>query len=288
MTTSRAASGSRGAVRRNLGTASALSWGLLILLLSACRPSAEGRSDSIILAGSTSVQPFAELLAEEYARQHPEAPVINIQGGGSTAGVQAALTHTADIGMSSRLLKESEEAQGLVTQPIAYDAIAVVAHLSNPVDGLTSEQVRRIFTGDIRNWREVGGEDRAIVVITREEGSGTRGAFEEILMGEAMITDLALRQDSNGAVRVIVNSDPAAIGYMSLGIVGDLVKPLALDGVYPTVQAAVGGEYFLVRPFLFLWLGQLSPPAREFVEFVLFPEAQALLAGEGLIPVPET
>lgn len=262
-------------------------WCALTTSLGACAPSSEGSAGGIILAGSTSVQPFAELLAEEYAREHPSEPVINIQGGGSTAGIEAALSGTADVGMSSRALREAELAQGLSRQPIAYDAIAVVVHLDNPVSSLTSEQVRQIFAGELTNWNQLGGPERPITLITREEGSGTRGAFEELLMQDSRISDRALRQDSNGAVRVIVHSDPAAIGYMSLGIVGTFVKPVALDGVQPTTRAAIEGQYPLVRPFLFVWRGELSPPARRFVDYCLSPSAQAILSGEGLIPVEE-
>lgn len=264
----------------------ALLLGLAAGSVAGCGPSASSAGGGdLSIAGSTSVQPFAELLAEEYARQHPDAPVVNIQGGGSTAGIEAALSGTADIGMSSRALKESELAQGLVRQPIAYDAIAVVVHPSNPISELTSEQVRQVFSGEIDNWSALGGSDHAITLVVREEGSGTRGAFDELMMEDTKISVRALRQDSNGAVRVIVNSDPNAVGYMSLGIVGDWVKPVTLDGIAPTVEASMAGEYFLVRPFLFTWLGQLSEPAQRFLDYCLTPEAQAILSLEGLIPV---
>lgn len=244
-------------------------------------------ASGIILAGSTSVQPFAELLAEDYERRFPSEPIVNVQGGGSTAGIEAALSHTADIGMSSRPLKPKELEAGLAAQPIAYDAIAVVVHPSNPVSELSAAEVRAIFAGEITSWNQVGGEDREIVIVTREEGSGTRGAFEELVMEGQRITPLALRQDSNGAVRVIVSSDPAAIGYISLGIVGEVVKPVALDGVVPTASAAISGEYPLVRPFLFVLNGEPTDDAREFIGFVLSPESQAILGHEGLIPVED-
>ena len=253
--------------------------------LSGCARAANASGSGIVLAGSTSVQPFAELLAEDYARRFPDAPVINVQGGGSTAGIEAALSHTADLGMSSRDLKDSEKAQGLIPVAIAHDAIAIVVHPSNPVQALTSDQVRRIFDGEISDWSQVGGLKGRIVVVTREEGSGTRGAFEELLMKESRITDAALRQDSNGAVRVIVGSDPAAIGYMSLGIVGSIVKTVSLDGVMPTPQTALSGRYALVRPFLFVHVGQSRPEVQRFVDYVLSPPGQAVLANEGLIPV---
>ena len=260
----------------------------LLLLFEGCARSSRSETTNIILAGSTSVQPFAELLAEDFAHRYPDGPVINVQGGGSTAGIEAALTHTADIGMSSRNLKEDEQNAGLTPKPIAYDAIAIVVNLGNPVSALTSEQVRAIFSGQITNWRQVGGEDRPIVIVTREEGSGTRGAFEEMLMKGERISDLALRQDSNGAVRVIVSSDRAAIGYISLGIVGNVVKPVALDGISPSVEAVLAGQYPLVRPFLFVLNGQPSPPVQRFIDFVLSADAQAILAKEGLIPVEQS
>ncbi|MGQ9553280.1 MAG: phosphate ABC transporter substrate-binding protein [Anaerolineae bacterium] len=260
----------------------------MLTSLIGCAHSPRSEAAGIILAGSTSVQPFAELLAEDFAHRYPDSPIINVQGGGSTAGIEAALTHTADIGMSSRDLKEKERGAGLTSEPIAYDAIAIVVHLDNPVSALTSEQVRAIFSGRIGNWRQVGGEDRPIIIITREEGSGTRGAFEEMLMKGERISDLALRQDSNGAVRVIVSSDRAAIGYISLGIVGNVVKPVALDGVLPSVEAALAGQYPLVRPFLFVLNGQPSRPAQRFIDFVLSADAQAILAKEGLIPVKQS
>ncbi|MHB0878301.1 MAG: phosphate ABC transporter substrate-binding protein [Anaerolineae bacterium] len=256
----------------------------LVMPTSACafrRSEASG----LVVAGSTSVQPFAELLAEQYARQHPGEPPINVQGGGSTAGIEAVQTSAADIGMSSRDLKDAERAVGLLEQPIAYDAIAIVVHPSNPVRALTSEQVRAIFSGDITSWAQVGGPDTPIIVVTREEGSGTRGAFEEMLMEGQRITDLALRQDSNGAVRVIVSSDKAAIGYMSLGIIGGVVTPVALDGVVPTVEAALAGQYLLVRPFLFVFSQAPGGEARAFLDYCLSLEGQDTLQHEGLIPV---
>jgi len=260
-----------------------LSFITTLLLLGCCR--VEGSEGGLTLAGSTSVQPFAEMLAEEYMRKHPGSPPINVQGGGSSAGIQAAETGTADIGMSSRNLKDKELALGLKPIAIAKDAIAIIVNPSNPVCELSLEQVRRIFTGEIINWREVGGKDAPIVLITREEGSGTRGAFEEMVMKGSPISLRALRQDSNGAVRVIVASDPNAIGYISLGIVNEQVKALRLDGVEASVGSVKRGEYSLVRPFLFVIKGEPKGLAKDFIEFVLSPEAQELLAKEGLVGI---
>lgn len=258
--------------------------GLLLTLpaLGGCRR--EAGVHTVTLAGSTSVQPFAELLAEVFMSRHPEISV-NVQGGGSSAGIEAALTGAADIGMSSRHLQPAEEAR---VRPvlIARDAVAVVVHPSNPVAELTREQVRDIFAGRIRNWSQVGGPARPIHVILREEGSGTRASFEEMIMEDAEPDPRALVQDSNGAVRETVAHDPGAIGYISLGLVDERVKAVAIDGMTPSVQAVLEGRYRLVRPFLFVLRGEPRPPARLFLDFVLGPR-QAILQEEGLIPAAE-
>ncbi len=236
----------------------------------------------VTVAGSTSVQPFAEALAEEYMRQHPSA-VINVQGGGSTAGIQAALTGAAEIGMSSRELKPGEQAQ-LVETVIAQDAIAVVVHPSNPVGALSLEQTRQIFSGQVTNWRAVGGPDKPIHAVTREEGSGTRGAFQELVMGKSDINPGSIVQDSNGAVRQVVADDPNAIGYISLGLVNEQVKPVSVGKVPPTHENVVDGSYALKRPFLFVQKGPQSAAAESFIKYTLSPEGQQLLVSEGLVP----
>lgn len=253
----------------------------LLLFLVGCRGGREGRG--ITLAGSTSIEPFAELLAERYMAEHPQSPPINVQGGGSSAGIQAALSGSAEIGMSSRWLREEEK--GLEAIVIAWDAIAIIVHPSNPLSGLTLNQVRGIFTGRAENWASLGGSDRPITVVTREEGSGTRGAFEELVMGDERITPAALRQDSNGAVRVMVAGDPCAIGYISLGIVDERVKPLSIEGVFPSQETVSSEAYGLVRPFLFLVKGEPTGLAKEFIEYALSPSGQEILEEEGLVRV---
>ena len=256
--------------------------------LSGCRaPVAEvsAAGTQFTVAGSTSVQPFVELLAEHYAAAYPEAPAINVQGGGSTAGVQAADAGIADVGMSSRNLKKKELALGLQTLAIARDAIAIIVHPTSPITDLSLSEVREIFAGRLVNWSAIGGGNEPIVVVTREEGSGTRGAFEELVMNDDPITARALRQDSNGAVRVIVAGHRAAIGYISLGIVDDRVHALDLDGIAPASDNVRNGTYPLERPFLFLWKTEPSPSARAFIDYVLSTEGQGLLAAEGLVPV---
>lgn len=236
---------------------------------------------SVTLAGSTSVQPFAEMLAEEYAKEFPDRPAVNVQGGGSSAGARAALTGAAQIGMMSRGLAASEKE--LTPVLMAKDAIVLVVHPSNSVDGLTKEQVRDIFSGKISSWDQVGGSPSQIHVVSREEGSGTRGAFDELVMDGEGAVPRAVVQDSNGAVRETVAGDKAAIGYISLGLVDQSVKTLSIDGVAPTLENAQEGTYALVRPFLLVHKGTLSTEAQHFVDFVTSAEGQSILAGEGLV-----
>lgn len=253
---------------------------VLVISSLACQRPQEG----ITVAGSTSVEPFAELLAEEYMVHHPGAHIY-VQGGGSTAGIEAVRTGAADIGMSSRPLLPGEQFH---IATIAKDAIAIIVHPGNPIDDLSLEQVRKLFSGKIRNWKELGGVSSSVVLVTREEGSGTREAFQKFVMGEEPISLDALVQDSNGAIRQVVADDPNAIGYISLGLVDRRVKALSLSGVRPTIGNIEAGKYPLVRPFLFVFNGTPVGAVKDFVEFVLSPEAQKLLLKEGLIPITST
>jgi phosphate transport system substrate-binding protein len=236
----------------------------------------------LIIAGSTSIQPFADRWAEVYMAKHRGA-VVNVQGGGSSAGIQAARSGAAHIGMSSRELKPEEK--DLQEYEVARDGLAVIIHPSNALNGLTLLQVRSIFNGNIRNWRVLGGVDREIDVVTREEGSGTRGAFQELVMGKDRIVKNAIVEDSNGTVREIVAGDPQSVGYISLGLVTDRVKALRLDAVTPSEETIRRKEYTLVRPFLFVTSGPPGPAARAFIDFVLSDEGQALVQKEGLLPI---
>jgi phosphate transport system substrate-binding protein len=238
---------------------------------------------TLTVAGSTSVQPFAEKWVEAYRAKRADLE-IQIQGGGSTAGVKAAETGAAQIGMVSRHLHPDEAGQ-LQQFDVARDGLAIVVNPANTLTGLTKEQVQRIYSGEITNWKQVGGLDTAITVITREEGSGTRGAFEELVMGkDKKISNSALVQDSTGAVRQMVSSNPSAIGYISLGLVDKSVKAVQLDAVDPTDANIDAGKYPLVRPFLFVTKGEPSGPAREFIDWVRGPEGQVVTRKEGLLP----
>ncbi len=258
---------------------------LMVLTLSVSMLSACGRSSgsATIVAGSTSVQPYAEILAEEYMILNPEAE-IDIQGGGSSAGITAAQTHSADIGMSSRALKEEEK---LSYVEIARDGLVLVVNPKNPIRNLTIDQVRDIYTTAITDWSQLGGPKAKINIIAREEGSGTRSAFTELVMGKAEITPKAIVQDSNGAVRQLVSDDPNAIGFISLGLVNDKVKALQLDGIEATRENIINGSYSLSRPFLFVTNGEPTGVAKNFIDFTLSSEGQKILSNEGLIPSAE-
>jgi phosphate transport system substrate-binding protein len=249
-----------------------------VIVVVGCQRSKVG----ITVAGSTSVEPFAELLSEEYMRLHPGSHIY-VQGGGSSSGIMAVRTGAANIGMASRDLLPNEKDLYPVT--ISRDAIAVVVHPTNPVHDLALLQVSRIFSGKVRNWKEAAGHSHPLVLVTREEGSGTREAFQKFVMGKEEISLEALVQDSNGAIRQVVSNDPNAIGYISLGLVNDKVKALKIGGVEPDQANIENGKYTLVRPFLFVFKGNPQGEAKAFLEFVLSPPAQKLLQKEGLVSV---
>ncbi len=251
----------------------------ILIYFSSCsfKPAQKG----ITIAGSTSIQPFADQWAEVYMSRFP-GKSINVQGGGSSSGIQAAMTRAAQIGMSSRELNPEEKV--LQEFIVAWDGLAIIVHPSNPVDDLSLEQVRRIFTGQIISWKEVGGPDRNIHIVTREEGSGTRGAFQEMVMGKERITKKSIVQDSNGTVREVVAGDPYAIGYISLGLLEARVKAIKLDGIEPCLDNIVNRNYKLVRPFILITNGPPSGEARDFIQFILSSEGQELIQRQGLIP----
>lgn len=251
-------------------------------LLSGCGKPGAG----VVIAGSTSVQPYAEILAEEFALLYPDSE-IDIQGGGSAAGITAAESGTADIGMSSRSLKDKELERGLWWIEIARDGLAVIVHPQNKVNDLTFDQICDIYAGKVLNWSEVGGRDAKIHLIAREEGSGTRSAFEELLMKDERITPKAIVQNSNGSVKQLVSNDQNAIGFISLGLVNDQIKALALNGVEATHDNIVNGTYELYRPFVFVAKSEPTGPAKKFVDFILSDEGQTIMAKKGLIPATE-
>jgi phosphate transport system substrate-binding protein len=247
-----------------------------VLMLSGCG----AKRTPITLAGSTAFQPFAEKLAEHYMTTHRDVR-LTVQGGGSAVGIQSALSGTAQIGMAD-LVKLPPEAASLTSLVVARDGIAVIVHPSNPVTNLTMVQIRDIFSGKIADWKDVGGPDRRITVVSREAGSGTRSSFEQIV-GEVSLMREALIQDSNGAIRETVANDAQTIGYLSHGLLNDRIKAVRVAGEECTTQAIVAGKYPLVRPIYLLTRGAPAGAAREFLDYLLTPEAQGIIEKSGLI-----
>ena len=243
-------------------------------------------SGSITMAGSTSMEKFANALAEAFMEIHPDVSV-QAEFTGSSAGVEAVLAGQSDIGNSSRNLADDEKSAGAVENIVAIDGIAVVADPANTASDLTKEQLVQIYTGEVKNWSEVGGEDLPIVVVGREAGSGTRGAFEEILEIEDMC-QYANELDSTGAVMAKVASTPGAIGYVSLDVLDDTVKALKIGGVDANEENIKDGSYILSRPFVMATKGEISEQnelVQALFDYVYSAEGQELVKSVGLIAV---
>lgn len=241
-------------------------------------------SGALTIAGSTSVQPFSEVLAEKFMADN-KGVQVNVQGGGSSVGIEAAVSGAANIGASSRALKDEEKAKGLVDTKIALDGIAVVVNPANTVTGLKAEQVMNIYLGNIKNWKEVGGPDAPITVVTREEGSGTRDAFVELVLAKKEIIKTAIVQNSTGAVRTTVAGDKNAIGYVSMASLKPEVKALQIDGVVANEANVKNGTYKIQRPFLYVTKGEPQGLAKAFIDFVLSAEGQKLIVEEGAFSI---
>lgn len=243
-------------------------------------------SGSISMAGSTSMEKLANAVAESFMTKYPGV-MVTAEFTGSSAGIEAVTAGSVDIGNSSRALKDSEKEAGTVENIVAIDGIAVVVDPANTVVELTKQQLIDIYTGTIKNWSEVGGEDGVIIVAGREAGSGTRGAFEELLEIEDACV-YANELDSTGAVMAKVASTPGAIGYVSLDVIDDSVIPVALEGVAPTVENIKSGDYFLSRPFVMATMGEISEQnevVQAFFEYLKSEEGKEIIEAVGLITV---
>ena len=243
-------------------------------------------SGSLRLAGSTSMEKYANALAESFMEKYPNVSVT-VEFVGSGAGIEAVIAGSADIGNSSRNLKDEEKINGAVENIVAMDGIAVCVHPEIAVTNLTKQQLIDIYIGVVNNWSELGGLSLPIVVVGRESGSGTRNAFEEIL-GVEDVCDYANELDSSGAVLAKVASTPGAIGYVSLDVVEDSVTALSLDGAEPTVDNIRGGSYFLSRLFVMATKGAISEQG-ELVQawfgYIYSEEGQEIAVQTGLVTV---
>lgn len=246
----------------------------------------EDLSGSISMAGSTSMEKLANAVAESFMEKYPGV-TVTAEFTGSSAGIESVMAGSVDIGNSSRALKDEEKAAGIVENTVAIDGIAVAVDPANTVTELTKDQLVGIYTGEIKNWSELGGEYAPIVVVGREAGSGTRGAFEEIL-GIEDVCAYASELDSTGAVIAKVASTPGAIGYVSLDALDSSVIAVALEGIEATADNIKSGEYFLSRPFVMATNGEISEQSEAvqvLFEFLASDEGKEIIAGAGLITV---
>ncbi len=243
-------------------------------------------SGTVSMAGSTSMEKLANALVESFMAAYPGV-TVTAEFTGSGAGIEAVTAGSVDIGNASRYLTDEEKAAGIAENIVAIDGIAVVVDTANEVAGLTSDQLASIYKGEVTNWSEVGGADQPIVVVGREAGSGTRSAFEELLAIEDQCA-YANELDSTGAVMAKVASTPGAIGYVSLDVLDDTVKTVAVDDVEPTVENIKGGTYALSRPFVMATKGEISEQSeavQAIFTYLASDEGKALVESVGLITV---
>lgn len=242
---------------------------------------------TVTLAGSTSMEKLANALAEGFMAANPGV-TVQAEFNGSSAGVEQMLAGTVEIGNASRKLKEGELSEGAVENIVAIDGIAVIVDTNNAVTDVTTEDLVKIYTGEVNNWNQLGGANQPIVVIGREAGSGTRGAFEELLEIEDMCA-YAQELDSTGTVMANVAATPGAIGYVSLDVLNDTVSVLAIDGVVASEENIVAGTYSLSRPFVMATKGEVSEQSelvQGFFAYIESEEGQAIIKQVGLI-LPE-
>lgn len=243
-------------------------------------------SGTVNMNGSTSMKKLVEAACEVFNAKYPSVTATG-QFTGSGTGIEAVTNGTADIGNSSRALKDEEKAAGLVENIVAIDGIAVITDKANTATSLTKDQLAAIYKGEIKNWKDVGGADSAIVVIGREAGSGTRSAFEEILGIEDQCV-YAQQLDQTGAVLTTVASTPSSIGYVSLDVLNDTVSPISIDGVEPTVDNIKSGTYSLQRPFVMATKGEISEQSdavKLWFDFMKSEEGKQIIQTVGLITV---
>ncbi|CRZ35686.1 phosphate ABC transporter substrate-binding protein (PhoT family) [Herbinix hemicellulosilytica] len=242
-------------------------------------------SGHLTMAGSTSMEKLANIMAEAFMEKYPNV-TVSTEFIGSSAGIEQVIAGTVDIGNASRNLKESEKEAGAVENIVAIDGIAIIVDKENTVNDLTKDQIIGIFTGKIKNWSELGGKDQPIVVIGRESGSGTRGAFEEILGIEDQCK-YANEINSTGGVMAKVVTTPGAIGYVSIDILDDTVNAVKIEGIDATADNIAKGKYILSRPFVMATAGEISKQneiVRTFFEFLTSEEGKRLIESIGLIP----
>ena len=252
---------------------------LLLCCLTACG----GTKETVTTDGSTSLNKVIGALGEVFEAESGVSVTYNATGSG--AGIRAVQEGRCDIGLASRELKDEEKARGLEATVLAYDGIAIIVHPENPVADLSVETIAKIYTGEITNWSEVGGNDTEIVLIGREAGSGTRDGFESLTDTEDACK---YRQEltSTGDVITTVSQNPGAIGYASVASVKDTVKAVTVDGVAPTEETIKDGSYVVQRPFVLVTKtdAELSEAAQKFFDYITSAAAKEIISAAGVVP----
>ncbi|MFO7769308.1 MAG: phosphate ABC transporter substrate-binding protein [bacterium] len=246
----------------------------------------------IVIDGSTTVGPIAKAFAEAYMRANPGVN-ITVSESGSGNGAKSLINDACHIADMSRFMKPTEfkaaADNGImpVAHVVALDGLPVLVHPSNPVKGLTLQQVHDIYTGEITSWNQVGGPDRSIVVVSRDTNSGTYETFEKLVMGGDNMGGGVEYVGSNGAVRQRVQSTPNAIGYAGLGFVDRSVKALEIEGIYPSAKTVTTGTYPIARPLFMFTDGypKMGSHLYQFVTYYLTEEGQRIIEGIGFVPV---
>ncbi|MEG0283249.1 MAG: phosphate ABC transporter substrate-binding protein [Erysipelotrichales bacterium] len=255
---------------------------LLLVVLTGCG----GQDKEINVSGSTSIAPLMEKLVAAYTKDNKVT--INVNADGSSAGIKAASEGVSQIGMASRDLKDDEKKLGLTNDVIAKDAITIIVNKNNKVKDLSKKQIKDIFSGKIKNWSKVGGANQPITVLSREDGSGTRSAFEELFellnIDETSMINNAkpVIANSTGAVLENVKSKDGAIGYISLGSLNDEVHSLSVDKVSPSEQTVLNNTYLVSRPFL-LVSKDANEETKKFIDFIKSKEGQKIVSEEGYV-----
>lgn len=246
--------------------------------------------DTIVIKGSTTVLPVAQVAAEAYMGVHPGVNV-SISGGGSGNGIKALIDRSTDIANASRFIKDKElklaTEQGIYPVPhrVAIDAIVPIVHPENPVSDLTPEQMSLIYQRKIKNWKEVGGKDKRIVVVSRDTSSGTYEVWQKKVLHKARVTPRAQLQASNGAIVQVISKNSYAIGYIGLGYLNKSVKAIKVNGIKATVQTALSGTYPIARSLFMFTNGWPKGKVSDFINFVVSPEGQNIVKKEGFVPL---
>jgi phosphate transport system substrate-binding protein len=263
------------------------SLGLLMLCFTA---GAAVAAESIVIKGSTTVLPVAQGTLEAYMKANPGVQ-ISLSGGGSGEGVKALIDKTTDIATSSREIKKEEialaETKGVkpVAHVVAFDAIIPVVNPKNKITNLSTDQLSQIYQGKITNWKEVGGEDLKIVVISRDSSSGTFESWDHFVMKKAKVTPKAQMLASNGALVTAVAKNRYAIAYLGIGYVNKSVKPLQVNGITASIQTAMSKEYPFSRELYMYTNGEPTGEAAKYIKFVKSAEGQKIVAKEGFVPL---